>query len=84
MIYYYHIIVKLCVVRQMKKGNQIYWLRLAISLIMLIGLSFGLVWSLQELGTFFHLPLDEFASLAYLSVFATTLVCNLPILQTFK
>jgi len=64
----------------MKKGNQIYWLRLAISLIILIGLSFGLVWSLQEVVTLLHLPLERFAWLAYLNVFISTLVCNLTIL----
>jgi len=68
----------------MKRGNQISWLWLVISLIGLVGLSFGLAYLLQDLEPRFHLPLDEFASLAYLSVFATTLVCNLPILQTFK
>jgi len=54
MIYYCHIVVKLCVVHQMKKGNQIYWLRLAISLIILIGLSFGLAYLLQNLGARFQ------------------------------
>jgi len=80
MIYYCYMVVKSCVVRQMKKGNWIYWLRLAISLIILIGLSFGLVWSLQKLGILFHLPLDKFAWLAYLSVFGATLVSSLTII----
>jgi len=67
-------------VRPMKKGNQVHWLRLAISLVVLIGLSFGLMWLLQEVVTLLHLPLDKFAWLAYLNVFISTLVCNLTIL----
>lgn len=46
----------------------------------LIVLSFGLMWLLQEAVTLLHLPLDEFAGLAYLNVFFSTLVCNLTIL----
>ena len=65
---------------QMKKLNQVHWLRLAISLIVLIILSFGLMWLLQEAVTLLHLPLDKFAELAYLNVFFSTLVCNLTIL----
>ena len=64
----------------MKQSNQINWLWLVISLIGLIGLSFGLAYLLQDLGTRFHPPLDELAWLAYLSVFGTTLVCNFTII----
>jgi len=71
-------VVKLSV-RQMKKVNQVRWLRLAASLVVLIGLSFGLMWLLQEAVARLHLPLDKFAWLAYLNVFISTLVCNLTI-----
>ncbi|MBW2342037.1 MAG: VTT domain-containing protein [Deltaproteobacteria bacterium] len=64
----------------MRQTNQVNWLRLAMSLIGLIGLSFGLAYLLQDLGTCFHLPLNELVWLAYLSVFATTLVCNFTII----
>jgi len=64
----------------MKRSNQINWLRLAISLIGLIGLSFGLAYLLQDLGLSRHLPLDEFAWLAYLSVFVGVLLCSLTII----
>jgi len=64
----------------MRQTNQVNWLRLAMSLIGLIGLSFGLAYLLQDLGTRFHLPLNELVWLAYLSVFATTLVCNFTII----
>jgi hypothetical protein len=45
-------------VSRMKENR---WLRLAISLVILIGLSFGLVWLLQEAGALFHLPMDKVA-----------------------
>ena len=64
----------------MKQTNQINWLWLVISLSSLIALSFGLAYLLQNLGACFHLPLDELAWLAYLSVFGTTLVCNLTVI----
>jgi len=64
----------------MKRGNQISWLWLVISLIGLIGLSFGLAYLLQDIGVRFHLPLYELAWLAYLSIFGTTLICNFTII----
>jgi len=64
----------------MKRGNQISWLRLVISLIGLIGLSFGLAYLLQDIGVRFHLPLYKLAWLAYLSIFVTTLICNFTII----
>jgi len=64
----------------MKRGNQISWLRLVISLIGLIGLSFGLAYLLQDLGARFHLPLYELAWLSYLSILGITLVCNFTII----
>ncbi len=73
-------VVKLEKTHEMKKGEQVHWLRLAMSLVVLIGLSFGLMWLLQEVATLFHLPLDRFAWLAYLNVFISTLVCNLTVI----
>jgi uncharacterized membrane protein YdjX (TVP38/TMEM64 family) len=73
-------VVKLEKTHEMKKGEQVHWLRLAMSLVVLIGLSFGLMWLLQEVATLFHLPLDKFAWLAYLNVFISTLVCNLTVI----
>ena len=64
----------------MKRTNQINWLRVAISLVGLIGLSFSLAYFLEQLEPRHYLPLDEFAWLAYLSIFATTLVCSLTII----
>lgn len=79
MIYYREMVVKLGI-QQTKKMKQVRWLRLAISLIVLIGLSLGLMWLLQEVMTLLHLPLDKFAWLAYLNAFISTLLCNLTIL----
>jgi len=62
-----------------KKLNQVRWLRLTLSLVVLIGLSYGLMWLLQEAVSLLHLPLDKFAWLAYLNVFLSTLICNLTI-----
>ena len=73
-------VVKLPYVRQMKKGNQIYWLRLVASLLVLIAFSFGLAYLMWRIGTRLLLPLNEFAPLAYLSIFTTTLVCNLTVI----
>ena len=49
-------------------------------LIGLIALSFGVAYLLQDLGARLHIPLDKLAWLAYLSVFGTTLVCNLTVI----
>jgi uncharacterized membrane protein YdjX (TVP38/TMEM64 family) len=66
-------------VQRKKKVNHVRWLRLAVSLVVLISISFGLMWLLQEAVSLLHLPLDKFAWLAYLNVFISTLVCNLTI-----
>ena len=80
MIYYCQTVVKPSEVFVMKQSNQINWLWLVISLIGLVGLSFGLAYLLQDLGARFQLPLYELAWLAYLSVFGTTLLCNFTII----
>jgi len=61
----------------MKKNR---WLRLVILLAGFIALSVGVAYLLQDLGARLNLPLDEFAWLAYLSVFGTTLICNLTVI----
>ena len=64
----------------MKQGDQVKWLRLAVSLIVLVGLSFGLAYFLEGLRARLDLPLDELGWVAYLTVFMTTLVCNLTVI----
>ena len=66
-------------VQRIKKGDHVRWLSLAISLVVLISISFGLMWLLQEAVALLYLPLDKFDWLAYLNVFISTLVCNLTI-----
>ena len=46
----------------------------------LLALSFGLAYLLQNVVAHFELQLKGFAWLAYLSVFATTLVCNFTVI----
>ena len=61
MIDYSIAVVKQSGVFLMKRSGEINWLWLVISLIGLIGLSFGLAYLLQDLGARFHLPLYELA-----------------------
>ena len=63
-----------------KRGGQIHWLMLAIALLVLVALSFGLAYLLGYVAEKLNLPLYDFAWLAYLIVFATSLVSNLTII----
>lgn len=60
--------------------KDVQWGKLAITILGLIGLSFGLAYLFQQLVTKLHLPLNEFAWLAYLIVFLTSLLANLTVL----
>jgi len=64
----------------MKRHNQIHWLGLAIALSSLVILSFGFAYLLNNLVAKFHFLSHDFAWLAYLIVFGTSLVSNLTIL----
>jgi uncharacterized membrane protein YdjX (TVP38/TMEM64 family) len=61
----------------MKQGS---WLRLALLLVGVIAISFGIAYLFQYLLSPLRMTLDRFAWLAYLVVFATTLLGNLTIL----
>jgi len=63
-----------------KLVNHVHWLRLAIAVLGVIIISFGLAYLFQHLVTRFDLPLYHFAWLAYLVVFVTSLISNLTIL----
>ena len=63
-----------------KRGGQIHWLKLAIALLVLVALSFGLAYLLGYVAEKLNLPLYDFAWLAYLIVFATSLASNLTII----
>ena len=63
----------------MKALKQKQWLKMALYLAVVIGLSFGLYYLFRYLITYFDIPmerLEEFASTAYLVVFGVTLVSN--------
>lgn len=63
-----------------KRGGQIHWLTLAIALLVLVALSFGLAYLLGYVAEKLNLPLYDFAWLAYLIVFGTSLASNLTII----
>ena len=63
-----------------KLGGQIHWLKLAVALLVLVALSFGLAYLLGYVAEKLNLPLYDFAWLAYLIVFATSLASNLTII----
>ena len=63
-----------------KRNNQIHWLRLTIAVLGFLIIGFGLAYVLQNLVVRFRLPLYQFAWLAYLIVFSSSLVANLTII----
>ncbi len=63
-----------------KRGSQTHWLKLVTALVVLVALSFGLAYLLGYVAEKFNLPLYDFAWLAYLIVFGTSLVVNLTII----
>jgi len=63
-----------------KRGHQVQWLRLAIGLISLVALSFALAYLLGYAAQKLNFPLYDYAWLAFLIVFATSVVCNLSII----
>jgi uncharacterized membrane protein YdjX (TVP38/TMEM64 family) len=65
------------VVEQVKRNK---WLLATIYAVIIVGLSFGLYFLLQYLMAHFNVPVEEFATTAYLVVFVTTLVSNASIL----
>ena len=64
----------------MEKLKQKRWLKLALYVAILVGLSFGFAYLLQYLMAYFNIPVERFASTAYLLVFGVTLVSNAAIL----
>jgi len=63
-----------------RQSDRIEWGKLAVTLLGVIGLSFGLAYLFQNLATKLHFPLYELAWLAYLTVFLTSLAANLTII----
>jgi membrane protein DedA with SNARE-associated domain len=60
--------------------KDVQWGKLAVMILGLIGLSFGLAYLFQQLITKLHLPLNEFAWIAYLIVFLSSLLANLTVI----
>ena len=61
---------------RVEKKKRRKWLRTAVYIVILIGLSIGLAYLLQYLLAHFEISVEEFATTAYLIVFGITLVCN--------
>jgi uncharacterized membrane protein YdjX (TVP38/TMEM64 family) len=66
--------------RLKKRSKWNRWLKLALALIALIGISFALADWFNALVENLHLPLDRYAFLAYLVVFVVALVANLTVM----
>jgi membrane protein YqaA with SNARE-associated domain len=64
----------------MEKLKQKRWLELALYVVILIGLSFGLTYLLRYLMAYFNISVGGLATTAYLVVFVTTLVSNASII----
>jgi membrane protein YqaA with SNARE-associated domain len=64
----------------MEKLKQKRWLELALYVVILIGLSFGLTYLIRYLMAHFNLSVEGLATTAYLVVFVTTLVSNASII----
>lgn len=64
----------------MEKLKQKRWLELALYVVILIGLSFGLTYLIRYLMAHFNLSVEGLATTAYLVVFITTLVSNASII----
>ena len=62
------------------KKSQIHWIRLAIIFLSIVILSFGLAYLFQKLIAGSDFPLCDFAWLAYLIVFAVSLIANLTVI----
>jgi len=60
----------------MERLKQNRWLKLALYVVILVGLSFGLTYLLGYLMAHFNIPIERFASTAYLVVFGVTLLSN--------
>jgi len=60
----------------LERLKQKRWLEMTLYVVILVGLSFGLTYLLRYLMAYFNIPIDRFASTAYLVVFLVTLLSN--------
>jgi len=63
-----------------KRDNRVLWLRLVITILGFVIISFGLAYLFQSFITKFNFPLYDFAWLAYLVVFGLSLLANLSVI----
>ncbi len=64
----------------MEKLKQKKWLKMALYLVILTCLSFGFAYLIRYLMTYFNIPIERYATSAYLLVFGVTLASNASIL----
>ncbi len=65
---------------RMLKPEHIYWIRLIITLVVVLLASFGVSYLLQRYIARFNLPIYGFAWLAYLTVFGLSIAANLSVI----
>ncbi len=63
-----------------KPRRRVQWLKLVLTFLVMIALSFGLVYLFQNLISRFNLPIYKYAWLAYLLIFGISLIANLSVL----
>jgi membrane protein YqaA with SNARE-associated domain len=64
----------------MEKLKQNRWLKLALYVVILAGLSFGFIYLFEYLMAYFNISVERFATTAYLVVFVISLVSNASII----
>lgn len=62
-----------------RAGNKVQWVKLVVGFFGLIGLSYGFVYLLQSINLN-NFPLYDYALIAYISVFVSSLVANMTII----
>jgi membrane protein YqaA with SNARE-associated domain len=64
----------------MEKPKQRRWLRIALYVVVLAGISVAFFFLFPYLMRYFNIPIEDLASTAYLAVFGITLLCNAAVL----
>jgi membrane protein YqaA with SNARE-associated domain len=64
----------------MEKPKQRRWLRIALYVVVLAGISVAFFFLFPYLMRYFNIPIKDLASTAYLAVFGITLLCNAAVL----
>jgi len=64
----------------MEKPKQRRWLRIALYVVVLAGISVAFFFLFPYLMRYFNIPIEDLASTAYLAVFGITMLCNAAVL----